>query len=69
MFTRNDDIRNQIWDTISGLDEDQLNRKPSPEQWSILQVLRHLNLMENVIGQQARLALRRNRPCLWIKTI
>lgn len=36
MFTRNDDIRNQIWESVSGLEEDQLNRKPSPEQWSIM---------------------------------
>ncbi|PQP82743.1 DinB family protein [Paenibacillus sp. PCH8] len=57
MFTRNDDIRNQIWEVVSGLDEDQLNRKPTPEQWSIMQVLRHLSLMEHVIGKQARLAL------------
>ncbi|WP_145146510.1 DinB family protein [Paenibacillus xylanexedens] len=61
MFTRNDDIRNQIWESVSGLEEEQLNRKPSPEQWSIMQVLRHLNLMEHVIGKQARLALEKEQ--------
>lgn len=61
MFERNDEIRNQIWETVSGLDEEQLNRKPSPEQWSIMQVLRHLNLMENVITKQARLALEKEQ--------
>ncbi|WP_434752375.1 DinB family protein [Paenibacillus amylolyticus] len=61
MFERNDEIRNQIWETISGLEEEQLNRKPSPEQWSIMQVLRHLNLMENVITNQARLALEKEQ--------
>ncbi|MGO4529841.1 DinB family protein [Paenibacillus sp. 2TAF8] len=61
MFERNDEIRNQIWEAISGLDEAQLNQKPSPEQWSIMQVLRHLNLMENVIIQQARLALEKEQ--------
>ncbi|PYE45545.1 DinB family protein [Paenibacillus barcinonensis] len=57
MFERNDHIRNQIWEAISGLDEHQLNQKPSPEQWSIIQVLRHLNLMENLITTQARRSL------------
>ncbi|OMF16516.1 hypothetical protein BK131_00475 [Paenibacillus amylolyticus] len=61
MFTRNDDIRNQIWESVSGLEEEQLNRKPSPQQWSIMQVLRHLNLMEHVIGKQARLALEKEQ--------
>lgn len=61
MFTRNDDIRNQIWEAVSGLEEEQLNQKPSPAQWSIMQVLRHLNLMENVIGKQARLALEKEQ--------
>nr|WP_186811673.1 DinB family protein [Paenibacillus xylanexedens] len=61
MFERNDEIRNQIWEAISGLDEDQLNRKPSPKQWSIMQVLRHLNLMENVITKQARLAVEKEQ--------
>ncbi|MDT0121533.1 DinB family protein [Paenibacillus sp. RRE4] len=61
MFERNDEIRGRIWEAISGLDEDHLNRKPSPEQWSIVQVLRHLNLMENVITKQARHALEKGQ--------
>ncbi|MCG7385511.1 DinB family protein [Paenibacillus sp. ACRRY] len=61
MLTRNDDIRHQIWQTVSVLDEEQLNRKPAPEQWSVMQVLRHLNLMERIIVKQAELALQKEQ--------
>ncbi|MEK4434502.1 MULTISPECIES: DinB family protein [Paenibacillus] len=61
MLTRNDDIRHQIWLTVSELDEEQLNRKPAPEQWSVMQVLRHLNLMERIIVKQAELALQKEQ--------
>lgn len=61
MLTRNDDIRHQIWQTVSELDEEQLNRKPAPEQWSVMQVLRHLNLMERIIVKQAELALQKEQ--------
>ncbi|PAF31019.1 DinB family protein [Paenibacillus sp. 7516] len=61
MLTRNDDIRHQIWQTVSELDEEQLNRKPAPEQWSVMQVLRHLNLMECIIVKQAELALQKEQ--------
>ncbi|WP_440117538.1 DinB family protein [Paenibacillus sp. QZ-Y1] len=59
MFTRNDDIRSQIREAVSGLNEEQLNLRPAPEQWSIMQVLRHLNLMEGLIVKQSELALKK----------
>ncbi|MHA7584243.1 DinB family protein [Paenibacillus vandeheii] len=61
MFTRNDDIRSQIWEAISGLNEEQLNLRPTPERWSMMQVLRHLNLMESIIVKQARTALEKEQ--------
>ncbi|MDK8189304.1 DinB family protein [Paenibacillus sp. UMB7766-LJ446] len=61
MFTRNDDIRSQIWEAISGLSEEQLNLRPTPERWSMIQVLRHLNLMESIIVKQARAALEKEQ--------
>lgn len=61
MFTRNDDIRSQIWEAVSGLNEEQLNLQPTPDHWSIMQVLRHLNLMENIIVKQARAALEKEQ--------
>jgi uncharacterized damage-inducible protein DinB len=61
MFTRNDDIRSQIWEAVSGLNEEQLNLKPTPTHWSIMQVLRHLNLMENIIVKQAHAALKKEQ--------
>ncbi|MFC9707190.1 DinB family protein [Paenibacillus sp. NPDC056933] len=61
MFTRNDDIRSQIWEAVSGLNEEQLNLNPTPERWSIMQVLRHLNLMESLIVKQCRTALEKEQ--------
>jgi uncharacterized damage-inducible protein DinB len=61
MFTRNDDIRNQIWEAISGLNEEQLNLKPTPDHWSMMQVLRHLNLMESLIVKQSCTALEKEQ--------
>lgn len=46
---KNIEIRNQLFDTISGLTDEQLNKHPEEGRWSIAQVMDHLYLMERAI--------------------
>lgn len=46
---KNIEIRNQLFDTISGLTDEQLNKHPEFGRWSIVQVMDHLYLMERAI--------------------
>lgn len=39
-------IRNMLFETVEDLSNEQLNKKVSEDQWSIMQVLDHLYLME-----------------------
>ncbi|MBP2000521.1 putative damage-inducible protein DinB [Paenibacillus shirakamiensis] len=45
-------IRNQIFELVQDLNEDQINQKPAPDKWSIAQVMDHLYLMERTIAHQ-----------------
>ncbi|MGC5776267.1 hypothetical protein J4O75_28550 [Paenibacillus pabuli] len=38
-----------------------MNHNPTPDRWSIMQVLRHLNLMECVIVKQCCAALEKEQ--------
>jgi len=38
--------RRQLFENLENLTEDQLNFKPSPEEWSILEVMHHLMMAE-----------------------
>ena len=44
-------IRNQILQAVEGMTDEQLNQKPSPEEWSPIQILDHLQLMEQTIAK------------------
>lgn len=46
---KNIEIRNQLFNTISGLTDEQLNKHPEFGRWSIIQVMDHLYLMERAI--------------------
>ncbi len=43
-------IRNQILQSVKGMTDDELNRKPSEDEWSPIQILDHLQLMEKVVA-------------------
>lgn len=45
-MNENIQIRNEILETVGDLSNDQLNKKLKEDQWSIMQVLDHLYLME-----------------------
>lgn len=47
----NDKVREEVLKAAEGLTDDLLNRKPAPDEWSPMQVLEHLNLMENYIAK------------------
>lgn len=47
----NEKIRNRILEIAEGFSDEQLNRKPAAGEWSAMQILDHLQLMENVIAR------------------
>lgn len=49
MMTHNKDIREQIYEAVSGLSSESLNLKPAEGKWSAVQVMEHLYLMEKAI--------------------
>ena len=44
-------IRNQILQAVEGLSDEKLNRKPTAEEWSPMQILDHLQLMETTVAK------------------
>ena len=44
-------IREQILKTVEGLPDDLLNTKPAADEWSPIQILDHLQLMETAIAK------------------
>lgn len=44
-------IRNQVLQAVEGMTDEKLNQKPSPEEWSPMQILDHMQLMENTVAK------------------
>ena len=44
-------IRSQVLQAVEGMTDEKLNEKPSAEEWSPIQILDHLQLMENSIAK------------------
>ncbi|ALS78801.1 DinB family protein [Planococcus sp. ANT_H30] len=51
-------IRNQILQAVEGMTDEKLNQKPSAEEWSALQILDHLQLMETTVAKGVSLELK-----------
>ena len=47
----NDKIRKRLLGAADGFSDEQLNHKPTQGTWSAMQILDHLQLMENVIAK------------------
>ena len=47
----NEKAREELLNEINGLSDENLNKKPSEEQWSIKQIVEHLFLMEGAISE------------------
>lgn len=47
----NDQARQELLQTVAGLSDEDLNRKPADDRWSIKQVMEHLYLMEGAIAK------------------
>lgn len=45
----NDQARKDLLKEVEGMTDEQINRKPSENEWSVKQVLEHLYLMEGAI--------------------
>lgn len=48
-----DRIRRRLFDAITGMTEEQMRRRPSPDEWSVVEILAHLPASERRIRQQA----------------
>ncbi|MCP3030100.1 DinB family protein [Halobacillus sp. A1] len=54
--------RNEVLTFIDGLNDEEAKKKPDSSSWSILEVLEHLNLMEQLVGYQIGEALKDGTP-------
>lgn len=45
----NEEARAELYNEVNGLSDDELNKKPAEDEWSIKQVMEHLFLMEGAI--------------------
>ena len=53
-----------IGEAIQGLSEDDLRRRPSPDEWSILEVCCHLRDFAEIEGQRVRRLVEEDVPTL-----
>ncbi|MBA4494213.1 DinB family protein [Paenactinomyces guangxiensis] len=47
-------VREELWDAVSGLSDEELNQRVSAEKWTIAQVLEHLYLVERAVASQIK---------------
>lgn len=45
----NEQARTELLDQVQGMSDEDLNKKPSAEEWSVKQVMEHLYLMEGAV--------------------
>ncbi len=53
-----DEKRKQVLDFIEGISDQEAGKKPEEDRWSILEVLEHLYLMEQLVVYQINKALK-----------
>ena len=51
---KNAEIRKKLFQALEGQSNDLMNTKPSAEEWSPMQILEHLHLMETVITKKVQ---------------
>lgn len=56
---KNARIRQEVWQEVELLSDEEINRKPSPDRWSIAQILEHLYLTELSVARQMKKAAER----------
>lgn len=52
-------IRQEVWREVERLSDEEINRKSSPDRWSIAQILEHLYLTEVTVARQMKKAAER----------
>ncbi|MGR6897399.1 DinB family protein [Rummeliibacillus sp. BSL5] len=50
----NDQAREELLTEISGISDENLNKKPSSEQWSIKEIVEHLYLLESNVAMMIK---------------
>ncbi|MFD2630221.1 DinB family protein [Oceanobacillus kapialis] len=45
----NDEARDKLWEEVAALSDEELNKRPCSNEWSIAQVMEHLYLMERTV--------------------
>lgn len=58
----NEQAREAIWAEVEGLSDEELNKKPAADVWSIKQILEHLYLMEGAITKTIKHQLKAGEP-------
>ncbi|MCA0971995.1 DinB family protein [Halobacillus litoralis] len=53
-----DEKRNQILDFVNNVSDEEAKKKPAEDRWSILEVLEHLYLMEQLVVYQINRAIK-----------
>jgi len=58
-MNKNVRIRQEVWQEVELLSDEQINQKPFPDHWSIAQILEHLYLTELSVARQMKKAAER----------
>jgi uncharacterized damage-inducible protein DinB len=49
---QNQQIREELWEAVNGLSDEQMNKQVEEDRWSIIQVLEHLYLIETAVTKR-----------------
>jgi uncharacterized damage-inducible protein DinB len=52
IMEQNQQIREELWEAVNGLSDEQLNKHVEKDRWSIMQVLEHLYLIETAVTKK-----------------
>lgn len=69
LMEKNNQIREEIWKAVTGLTDEQLNQRETPDRWSIAQILEHLYNVEQGITERISKVVHENTPTPEIKPI
>lgn len=66
-INQNEKIRTELFSTIEGFSNDELNTKPSENEWSPMQILEHLYLMEMTVTDriERELGSQESKQAIW----
>lgn len=54
MLDHLNEVREELWKSVTGLSDEELNMKMAEDEWTIAQVLEHLYLVERAVASQLK---------------